>query len=288
MNTEIYRFQVGKFKCAIVNDGTNVYKEPGKVFFENAPQKELAAALEAHGIDLSTWTEYVSPYPSVVIDTGEHLVLVDTGMGNRVPTTGKLAGNLPAAGYRLQDFDFVVLTHVHPDHVGGILDGTGKLTYPNARYVLWDKEWEFWSNEPDLSALRDNRFAPMMLDAARTNLPPIREKLMLVEPACQIVPGVSVVPAPGHTPGQMAVVIASEGEQVLAVADAIFLPAHIEHPAWYSPLDLSPAKTVTTRLCLFTRAVEEHMLVFAPHFVFPSLGHIARNRDTWCWEPLPS
>lgn len=288
MNTEVYRFQVGKFKCAIVNDGTFVYKEPGKVFFQNAPQQELVAALAAYGIDLSAWTEYVSPYPSLVVDTGEHLVLVDTGMGPRVPTTGKLAANLQAAGYSLPDFDYVVLTHVHPDHVGGNTDAAGKLTYPHARYVLWEKEWAFWSGEPDLSGLRDDRFAPMMLDAARTYLPPIRQHLLLVEPPCEVVPGVSVVAAPGHTPGQMAVVVASEGEHVLAVADAVLLPIQIEHPDWYAPVDLLPETTTATRVELLALAADKQMLVFAPHFAFPSLGHIARARAAWCWEPLPS
>ena len=101
MNGEIYRIRVGRFECAIVNDGTFTYKEPGKVFFENVPHEQLAAALKAQGIDLDTWTEYVSPYPSLVIDTGAHLILVDTGMGDRVPTTGRLAANLQAAGFKL-------------------------------------------------------------------------------------------------------------------------------------------------------------------------------------------
>ena len=246
MNTDIYRFSVGKFECAIVNDGIFTYAEPGKVFFENAPQDELATALEVHGIDLSVWTEYVSPYPSLVVDTGDHLVLVDTGMGNRAPTTGKLPANLEMAGYRLQDFDLVVMTHAHPDHIGGNLNSAGKPAFPNARYAMWRKEWDFWTKDPDLSALRDKRFEAMMLDTARKYLPPIQEQLVLVDPEAEVVPGVTVVDASGHTPGQMAVVVSSQGQQLIAIADAVFHPVQIEHPGWFAPLDLWPEKTVAT------------------------------------------
>ena len=122
----------------------------------------------------------------------------------------------------------------------------------------------------------------------RTYLPPIRQHLLLVEPPCEVVPGVSVVAAAGHTPRQMAVVVASEGEHVLAMADAVLLPIQSEHPDGYAPVDLWPETTTATRVELLARAADKHMVVFAPHFAFPSLGHIARAREAWCWEPLPS
>ena len=286
MNETIFRFKVGQFACAIVNDGTFAYKEPDKVFFENAPRDLLAVALKAHGIDLNTWVEYVSPYPSLVVDTGQHLILIDTGMGNRVPTTGKLAANLQIAGYRPEDFAFVVLTHAHPDHVGGNLDSSGRPAYANAQYVMWRKEWEFWTENPDLSALRDKRFEAMMLDTARKYLPPIKDQLTLVEPEAEIVPGIKVIAASGHTPGQMAVVVSSQGEQLMAVSDVVFNPVQIEHPGWFAPLDLWPEETVATRRRLLASAAKQRMLVFAPHFVFPSLGHVEQGADGWRWAPV--
>lgn len=290
MGDSIFRFSVGDFACAIVNDGTYTYHDLDKVMCENAPREQLAAALQEHGIELESWTEYVSPYPSLVVDTGTHRVLVDTGMGPRVPTTDKLAANLAAADFPLASFDVVVLSHVHPDHVGGNLDQAGRVAYPNARFVLWGREWDFWCNEPDLSGLRDDRFTPMMLDTARTYLPPIApqvELLALEDREVEIVRGLTAVAAPGHTPGHLAVVVASGGEALLAVADAFLLPIHIAHPEWVAAVDLLVDETVATRRQLLQRAASEEMLVFAPHFPFPSLGHVAAQESGWRWLPQP-
>lgn len=286
MSEDIYRFKVGKFDCAIVNDGFYTYPEPAKVLFENVPSDELASALNKHDIELDSWQEYVSPYPSLVIDTGRHLVLVDTGMGDRVPSTGKLLDNLQAAGFRPEDFDVVILTHVHPDHAGGTVDSNGDPAYPNARFVLWHREWAFWSDSPDLSNLRDDFWGPVMLDTAERFLPPIKDQVELVDAETEIVPGIRAIAAPGHTPGQLALHVSSDDEHFLAVADAILHPVNVEHPEWVAAVDLLVEETVKTRYRLLGQAAEEQMLVFAPHFVFPSLGHVASTDDGWSWQPL--
>jgi glyoxylase-like metal-dependent hydrolase (beta-lactamase superfamily II) len=285
MSGDIFRFKVGTFACAIVNDGTYTYQNPGKSLFENAPQEALATALQEYGIELESWTEYISPYPSLVVDTGEYLVLVDTGMGARVPTTGQLLDNLQAAGFQPSDFDVIVLTHIHPDHAGGTIDSSGRPAFPNARYVLWQREWDFWTKNPDVSKLRDDHFVPVMLDTAERFLPPIKEQVDFVEPETEIVPGITAIAAPGHTPGQVALIVASAGEQLLVLADAVLHPVQIEWPEWIAPVDLLVDETVATRRHLLGRAATEKMLVFAPHFDFPSLGRVGIRGNGWCWVP---
>jgi glyoxylase-like metal-dependent hydrolase (beta-lactamase superfamily II) len=180
----------------------------------------------------------------------------------------------------------VVLSHVHPDHAGGTVDDSGRPAYPNARYVLWQQEWDFWIDHPDLSSLRDDRFTPMMLDTAKRYLPPIKAQVDFVEPNTEVVPGITAIAAPGHTPGQLALVIASADEQLLALTDVVLHPVQIEHPEWVAPVDLWVDETVITRRKLLERAAAENMLVFAPHFVSPSLGRVEASGDSWRWQPL--
>ena len=147
MNATSYRFKIETFECIVVSDGTHAYEHPAPLLFANAPQEQLERALRGHGIDLATWTEWPSPYSCLVINTGDHQVLVDTGAGGSIPVTGLLIPNLRAAGIAPEDIDTVILTHGHADHLGGNVDDEGRPAFPNARYVMWRDEWEFWTTK---------------------------------------------------------------------------------------------------------------------------------------------
>ena len=287
MGNENHHFRVGSFDCIVVSDGTFAYPHPAAVFFANAPKEQLAEVLREHDLDPEHWEEHVSPYLCLVINTGEHLVLVDTGAGDFVPTTGKLIPNLQTEGIAPEDIDTVILTHGHPDHIGGTVDSNGKLAFPNAGYVMWKDEWDFWTSEPDLTRLQiDEHLKQLLLTFARNCLPPIRGQLDLVDQEMEIVPGVSAVPAPGHTPGHMAVAVSSGGEQLLCISDVAILPINLEQPDWYAAVDLDPEQIAVTKHRLFSQAADEKALVFAFHFPFPGLGHIVQEGDAWQWRPI--
>ena len=108
MNATSYRFKIGTFECIVVSDGTHVYEQPAPLLFANAPQEQLERALREHGVDLATWTEWPSPYSCLVINTGDHQVLVDTGAGGSIPVTGLLIPNLRTAGIAPEDVDTVI------------------------------------------------------------------------------------------------------------------------------------------------------------------------------------
>jgi glyoxylase-like metal-dependent hydrolase (beta-lactamase superfamily II) len=287
MSDESYRFKLGTFECIVVNDGTFTYPHPAQILFANAPKERLEQVLREHNLDPEQWKEYISPYPSLVIHTGQQRVLVDTGADGLAPTTGKLIENLEAEGIAPEDIDVVILTHGHPDHIGGNTDSEGKPAFRNARYVMWKDEWDFWTSEPNLSQMTvDEQIKQLLVTFARNNLPPIQAHLDLIDQETEIVPGIHTVSASGHTPGHMAVAISSEGEELLCISDAAIHPIHLDQPDWYSVFDLAPEQALASKRRLMDRAAVDEALVFAYHFSFPGLGRIIQKGERWQWQPI--
>jgi glyoxylase-like metal-dependent hydrolase (beta-lactamase superfamily II) len=179
----------------------------------------------------------------------------------------------------------VILTHGHPDHIGGNTDVEGKPAFPNARYFMRKDEWDFWTSGEAALKL-DEHVKEVLLGFAHKNLPPIQDRIDLVDHETEIVLGVRAVAAPGHTPGHMALAISSVGEQLLCISDAVLHPIHLEHPEWCAVVDSSPEQVVSTRHRLLNQAAAEKALVLAFHFPFPGLGHIIQKGQAWQWQPI--
>lgn len=290
MNTEIYPFKVGAFECMAVSDGTLTYAPPAfpppaNLLFHNAPKERLEQVLRRHNIQPESWDKWISPYICLLVNTGDHRVLIDTGAGGFAPNTGKLLQNLEAGGIGPATVDMVILTHCHPDHIGGIISDEGALAFPNARYAIWKEEWDFWTSGEAETKL-DEHVREVLLNFARRNLPPIRDRLVPVEQEREILPGIRAFPASGHTPGQMALVISSRGDQLMYISDTALHPIHVEEPEWCAAVDFAPDQVVSARRRVFNLASTENTLVLAFHFPFPGLGHIVRKGDGWEWQPI--
>ncbi len=284
MSIEPLSFQIGEIRCTPISDGG--FPFPAALFLSNMSNEERAQVLSAHNLPSD---QIVCPYTCLLIRTPRNTLLLDTGGGNIVPGGGKLLQNLESAGARASDIDTVILTHAHPDHISGILSAEGKPAFPNAHFVMWKSEWDFWTAENiDLSAsqLPDELKTSLLIAAARRFLPPIQNQIELIERETEIVPGVHLVPAQGHTPGHTAVLIISGDGSLLHVADAVFHPIHLENPAWQTAFDLQHDEAARTRRQLLDRAAADQTRVMAYHFPFPGLGHVVTRRLGWAWEPL--
>lgn len=290
MSNDTYHFKIGRFECTAVSDGTLTYTPPtfpppATLLFANAPKERLEQMLLEHNLQSEQWVEWTSPYICLVAKTDDHLVLVDTGAGGLASTTGRLMQNLREVRIAPEDIDTVILTHGHPDHIGGNIDVGGNPAFPKARYVIWKDEWDFWTSEQAEQKL-DEHVREILVKFARKNLPPIQGKVDLFNREKEIVPGIRAVAAPGHTPGHMALEISSDGESLLCIADSALHPIHLQQLDWHAAVDFAPDQAVNTRRKILHRAADQKALILAFHFPFPGIGRIDQKGDGWRWQPI--
>lgn len=286
MNEGIYRFRIGDFQAFLLHDMQFIYK--GADFFSNIPPEEAALALKEYG---HTMDKIPSPYVSLLLINGEHKILIDTGLGFRsepmefkgakVPIQGQARSLLQTCGVSEADITDLVLTHFHPDHLGGVCDEELEPIFPNARYLVHQKEWDYWySSQSD----HEN---PLFRVFIQENIDPIKNRnLHLIHHAEEeIIPGIHAIKVPGHTPGQIALKIASKGEQLLFISDVWLHPLQIRHLDWETTFDLDHGLAKKSRINMLELAYRDNIQVQSFHFDFPGLGYIDRTTSGWNWVP---
>jgi glyoxylase-like metal-dependent hydrolase (beta-lactamase superfamily II) len=271
----VYQFSLGAFNCTSICDGEETWETVPEAWitFANASRAEVAEARRAYTAATGDPSAEVS-MNILLIDTGAQKVLVDTGCGPHPanPANGKLLGRLASIGISPADIDIVINTHGHWDHIEGNTDGHGNPTFPNARYVMSEVEWVRQTTDP--------------AENAKTHLLAIADRFERIAMDAEIVPGIRALPAPGHSPGQIALLIESDGAGLLQAADTFHHPVELMHPEWYFAFESDPEATVRTRRDLCALAAREQLLVLPYHLPFPGLGRITTNGDHWLWQRL--
>lgn len=272
MADDILPVQVGSITCTVIHEeSSEPTLETMHNRFPSIDPDLMAAAFSARhpggSCDFSMNT--------LLIQTGKHTVLIDTGSGEgrTNPCVRSLVD--PAA------VGTVVISHGHGDHIGGLIDAEGKLVYPNARYLMHADEWNQWMGPGGEAQANPERAAFF-----EARLGPIQENLLLIEGETEVVPGVTAIPAVGHTRGHLAFWIESEGQRLFDLVDAMHFSVQLDHPDWSPRYDSDPAQAAKTRREVFNRAADEKVLTLLYHFPFPGLGYVVRRGDTFDWEPV--
>jgi glyoxylase-like metal-dependent hydrolase (beta-lactamase superfamily II) len=277
----VYRFKVGTIEVTALTDGTLGL---GTELFPAAQKEPDAAAklLQQAALPPGPVRSFVNAF---AINTGDRLILVDTGTGPAKdfgPDLGKLPRNLAAAGIDAAAVDTVLVTHLHPDHVGGLAPG-GNVAFPNAELVVGEVEHRFW-NDAGIMAQAPADAKPFFTIAQEATKP-YASRLRLVREG-EFAPGITLVAAPGHTPGHMAVRVSSGTEQLLIWADVVHVPAlQFERPDWSIAFDTDMALAALTRRRMFDMAAADRIPVAGMHLPFPGVGYVPRRGDAYAYVP---
>jgi glyoxylase-like metal-dependent hydrolase (beta-lactamase superfamily II) len=265
-------FKHGKFECMVVSDG-NAFV-PASLLFASAPGDILKQRLSDYNLKPG---KIFGPLNCLVVNTGDHMVLVDTGLGHlaaRIPNGkkgGKLLRNLKAAGIKPEDIDTVIITHYHSDHIGGISDKKGKPTFPNATYFFWKSEWEYTVGLHQL---------------LKKKLMSVQDRAEFLDEETEIIPGIKAIATPGHTPGHFILSIYSEEKEMLYISDLIAHSLHIEFPGLTMSHEYDQEQAVNSRRTILEKAVKEKILIHAFHQDFPGLGYVVQGEKGWTWQPV--
>ena len=222
---------------------------------------------------------------SFLIQTEDRTILVDSGCGGVFgPALGNLAGNLAALGIKPGDVDTVLCTHLHPDHVGGLVDGAGKSVFPNAELVVHADDHKYWGDDATLAGATTDQDKGF-IQLARTTIAAYADRTKLLT-AGEAISGISIMPEPGHTPGHSGWLIASGGASLLIWGDIVHMPGiQFARPEAGMGFDIDGAQAIATRQRIMDMVTADRLMVAGMHLDFPCFGHVAKAQSGYVFVP---
>ena len=281
---QFHQFTVGNIQCTSLFDGARQLEIAA--VFDRTPADELYAAMDS----LELPYQFTGGMNLLYLETGEHKILIDTGL-----PAAQLANSMAAAGINSAEISHILITHGDGDHIGGLAN------FPDAQIILPQESWDLWTSEAGLAQMVEEWVMVLgkrgpaetlpQRKAGRARygsevLPSLGDRVTLVEPEVDVVPGIRFVTAPGHRSDHFAVEIVSEGATLLHVVDAFRHPIQAARPEWVSFFDSFPEQTTVTANRLMARAVEKDALIFCSHHAFPGLVRLSSAETTYTWTSL--
>jgi glyoxylase-like metal-dependent hydrolase (beta-lactamase superfamily II) len=279
-NPSHFKFSVGDARVTVVSDG--YFRLPTSGLGVNADPAEVQAFLKRHFLSPELGYSHTN---HLYVEVGDAKVLVDVGSGNRfMENAGKLMGNLEAAGIDPYAITHVVITHAHPDHIWAIRDGFDEAIIPDAEYLMGEAEHDYWMQDGlvDRVAPEEQQFVLGAVNSIEVD----GAEWTLVQDGHEVVPGLTMIDTPGHTPGHMALRVDSGDQSLIALGDCMsHAYTNFAHPDWYNGFDADGEQTVATRKRLLDICAEDRIAILGYHFPFPGVGHVQRDGDAYRFVP---
>lgn len=257
-------FNLGTLHLTVLHDAQIIVPNDGKTFGVGVDPREVSEVLRQAGVPTDRIPVSVNV---LMLHVGSHVVLIDTGLSPR--NHGDVLGALRSAGETPDAVTDVLITHPHLDHVGGLIDAEGRPAFPHATVHISSAAW----------AWMQKNAAPEVVKAAAG-------KVQTFEPGARILPGISSVSLPGHTPGHVGYLIVSGHDRLLDIGDiAHSSVVSLARPRWSIQFDSDEALGRETRVKTLTELSKNGEWMYAPHFPFPGVGHIVARGSGFAWKP---
>jgi len=284
-----YRYKVGDYEITVVTDGVAVTPLPD-AYISNAPKDAVNEALAAQYLPKDKASHWYTP---VVVNTGSKLVAIDTGLGlssyaQSKGAVGQYHTNLAAAGIDAKAVDTVIISHFHGDHINGLLGADDKLAFTNAEVLVPSVEWKYWMDDGNMSKAAGTPIENNFKNVRRV-FGALGNKVTPYDAGKEVVPGISALATPGHTPGHTSHLVASGPAQLMVQADVTAGMAFltVRNPDWQPIFDMDKPLAVQSRRKLYDQMAADKMLVQGFHFLFPSAGYIEKDGNGYRYVAAP-
>lgn len=273
------RFKLGDLEVTVLQDGARAVDNPQSIFGTNKTKEEVEALLTENFLPVDKMRFTFAP---VLINNGTDLVLIDTGngAGGREGGTGRMLESLKASGYTPEQVTLVVISHMHPDHIGGITEG-GAPAFANARYAFSQTDYDFFKDEKLVGSPAEG-----VHKAVVANIVPLAEKATFYGDGASIAGGITAIAAAGHTPGHSVFNIESGGKNLMLTADtANHFVLSLQRPDWEVRFDADKAAAAASRKKVFDRIATDRIPFIGYHMPYPSVGYVEKAGEGYRFVP---